>query len=68
MNQVYHKIIDLQIVKRLATLYAMALQRQRYEAAQVEAEARKAEELEKLVPKQYKELKAILDEARAREK
>ena len=39
----------LSVVKRLAVLFAMAIQRQNYETALVEMESRKAEELEKTV-------------------
>lgn len=47
---------DLGIVKRLATLYAMALQRHGYETALLEAEVQKAEELEKLVHERTSDL------------
>ncbi len=49
---------DLMLVKRLAAIYALALQRQQYVTALVEAEAQKAEQLEKLVQERTAELSA----------
>lgn len=50
--------VDLALAQRLADLYALALQRHRLEAAMVENEMRKAEELEYLVGRRTAELHA----------
>ena len=47
---------DLEIAKKLATLYAMAIQRHNYEKALLEAETKRAEDLEELVKDRTAEL------------
>ncbi len=51
-----YKDIDLTIVKRLATLFAMAIQRHRYEESLLSFQKKKAETFEKLVQKRTVEL------------
>ncbi|HKJ97363.1 MAG TPA: GAF domain-containing protein [Desulfotignum sp.] len=51
-----YKDIDLTIVKRLATLFAMAIQRHRYEESLLSFQTKKAETFEKLVQKRTAEL------------
>ncbi len=49
--------MDLRIVEKLATLFAMAIQRQKYEKSLLEAQTRKTEEFENLVEQRTAELK-----------
>ena len=48
--------LDRTVVQRMATLYAMAIQRREYEAAILAAETRKAEELDRLVTERTAQL------------
>ncbi len=59
---------DLVLIKRLATIYALAIQRRQFETALLEAESQKAEELERLVQARTAELLQSREEIKEREK
>ena len=52
---------DLVITERIATLYTMAIQRQKYEIALVDAESRETEKLEEMVKQRTAELENAKD-------
>ncbi|MFO7886583.1 MAG: GAF domain-containing protein [Desulfobacteraceae bacterium] len=56
-----YRDIDMTIVKRMATLFAMAIQRRRYEEDLLNFEMQKAQSLEKMMKKRTAELKKTED-------